>query len=242
MNHNNTYNTTHQEVSMLLPWHVNKTLQGDEQICVEKHLKNCLLCRRELMTLQKLSASVCQPNETTFVAHTSFFQLKKRIHATEQQSAMPKTGMAGVLSGYRLWFVNLNLMNGGSGYSSIALATILIFSLTLFIPYFLSTKQKLGDEFHTLSSTNVLIAKENEIRVVFSNNITPQQITQILSAVQARIIASPSPRGVYTVRVEKEKITPEGIKETVALLRKNTHVIFAEPSLSLLSQANREPN
>jgi len=226
---------------MLLPWYVNKTLQGNEQICVEKHLKNCLLCKRELIALQKLSASVCQPDEITFVAHTSFSQLKKRIHAREQ-TVKAKSEIAGVLSGYCQWLANVNLINWVTGHSSIALATVLIFSLTLFIPYFLSTKQKLGNEFHTLSSTNVLIAKENEIRVVFSNNITPQQITQILSAVQARIIASPSPRGVYTVRVEKEKITPEGIKETVALLRKNTHVIFAEPSLSLLSQANREPN
>jgi hypothetical protein len=193
------------------------------------------------MTLQKLSASVCQPNETTFVAHTSFFQLKKRIHATEQQSAMPKTGMAGVLSGYRLWFVNLNLMYGGSGYSSIALATILIFSLTLFIPYFLSTKQKLGNEFHTLSSTNVLTTKENEIRVVFSKNINPEQITQILSTIEGQSIAGPSPQGVYTVRVEKEKITREGIIKTISLLRKSPHVIFAEPSFSLFSPANRKP-
>jgi hypothetical protein len=225
---------------MLLPWYVNKTLQGNEQICVEKHLKNCLLCKRELIALQKLSASVCQPDEITFVAHTSFSQLKKRIHAREQ-TVKAKSGIAGVLSGYCQWLANVNLINWVTGHSSIALATVLIFSLTLFIPYFLSTKQKLGNEFHTLSSTNVLTTKENEIRVVFSKNINPEQIAQILSTIEGQSIAGPSPQGVYTVRVEKEKITREGIIKTISLLRKSPHVIFAEPSFSLFSPANRKP-
>lgn len=46
--------TTHAQMSLLLPWYLNGTLEVDELREVEAHLKRCLTCRRELQQLSLL--------------------------------------------------------------------------------------------------------------------------------------------------------------------------------------------
>jgi len=73
---------------------------------------------------------------------------------------------------------------------------------------------------------------------VFSDHVKQQQMSQILSSIQGRIISGPSSHGVYKVRIEGEQMTSAGILKTIALLRENTDVVFAEPALSLFSPVN----
>ena len=104
--HNNPY-SAHQDISLLLPWYVNKTLHGAEIKMVENHLKVCLTCRREIATLHKLAAAVQQEGSIDSAAQASFSQLKKRIHSTDETSRekAPKVvAFPGQRKGYgKLW-------------------------------------------------------------------------------------------------------------------------------------------
>ncbi|NOU21058.1 MAG: zf-HC2 domain-containing protein, partial [Methyloglobulus sp.] len=67
----NTY-SAHQELSELLPWYVNKTLQRAELKAVEDHLAVCLTCKRELIQLQKLAQAVIQEGALDSAEQASF--------------------------------------------------------------------------------------------------------------------------------------------------------------------------
>ena len=86
----NSY-ASHQEITLLLPWYVNKTLQGAELDTVKQHLNNCLICNRELLNLQNLSGLINQASTVELSAQGSFAKLKKRLHPAEvaQQSVVP---------------------------------------------------------------------------------------------------------------------------------------------------------
>ena len=224
----------HKEVTILLPWFVNKTLHRDENNIVKTHLKSCLICRIELTNLQKLSASACQADSLDPVEHASFLQLKTRIHSNEG-SPKQKTGIFDDLSAYRQWFASLTPKNLVSLYPSFALVSLLLLTYTLISPDFFAAKQNSANTFRTLSSSQRTTHKQNEIRVVFSSDITQQQITQILASVQGQIVAGPTAQGMLRVRIGKGKMTTKDLLKTVSLLLENTHVIFAEPTFTLLS-------
>jgi hypothetical protein len=235
-----THSSEHQEVTMLLPWYVNKTLNSEEKNCVEAHLKNCLVCKIELTNLQKLSASICQEDILVPVAHASFLELKNRIHNNEV-SLKQKTGIFESLLAYRERFANLTEKNLVPLYPSLVLACLLLLTVSLISPAFFVAKQYSAKTFHTLSSSQRTTHQQNEIRLVFSNEITQEQIMQILASVQGQIVGGPTPQGVFRVRIGKGKITSKDLIKTVSLLRDNMQVIFAEPTFVSAPPNNQSP-
>lgn len=241
MNHmQKNHSSEHQEVTMLLPWYVNKTLHNDEHHLVESHLKNCLVCKIELTNLQKLSTSICLEDSLVPVAHASYVQLKNRIHKN-QVPAKQKTGIFESLLAYRQWLANLTAKNLVPLFPCFALASLLLLTYTLLSPDFFATQQNPTNSFHTLSSSQRITHEQNEIRLVFANEITQQQIMQILATVQGQIIAGPTTQGVFRVRIGKTKISSKALLKTVSLLRDNKQVIFAEPTFALSSLNHKSP-
>ena len=241
-NNQKTHFHEHQIVSMLLPWYINKTLHNDENSFVETHLKSCLFCKIEVKNLQKLAVSINQEDSLAPVAHTSFLQLKKRIQKTKTPS-LQTTGKFDMRFGYRQWLAKFNLKTLCTQHQGFVLATVLLFAVSFFTPDYLDTNPNLRNEFHTLSSTKHITTMpiENEIRVVFSSDITQPQITHILASVQGKIVAGPTPQGVFKVRAGKKNMSSKDLIKTISLLRKNIHVIFAEPSFAILSSKNQSP-
>ncbi len=241
MNHTpKTAFSKHQEVALLLPWYINKTLHSDEHDLVEAHLKSCLICRKELTYLKKLSASVQQSDSLNAMEHAALLQLKNRIHKTEQRTRT-KTAVSYGIPGFRQWFGNIDLANLLVQHPGAVFTAVLFVTVSLTIPGLFDTQQISGSQYHTLSSTKSTTPVANEIRVVFSSDITAQQIARILKSVQGEIIARPTAQGVYRVRIGKRAMTQKEILKTVSLLRKNTQVIFAEPTFALLLQTRQGP-
>ena len=69
-----------------------------------------------------------------------------------------------------------------------------------------------------------------------SNN---RKLTHILASVQGRIIDGPTAQGIYTVAVDDELASKE-VLDRIMSLRKNAHVIFAEPAYALLSSVDTD--
>lgn len=228
--HNNPY-SAHLEISLLLPWYVNKTLHGAEIELVENHLKVCLTCRRELATLHKLAASVQQEGSIDSAARASFSQLKKRIHGTDETSR-EKPQKVVAFSSQRPWY--------GLPRPALALAAVIL--LSLLIPRFLDTGNSQMNEYRTLSNAENPAVNKNTISVIFSNDTRQPQINEVLASVHGRIVDGPTAQGVYTVAIEGEP-APKNVLGIVASLRKNANVIFAEPAYALLSSthANKDP-
>ena len=52
----------HQQVSQILPWYLNATLEEEERALVEEHLQGCTQCALEIAELQVLEAAVNEAN------------------------------------------------------------------------------------------------------------------------------------------------------------------------------------
>lgn len=233
--HHNPYNS-HQEISLLLPWFVNKTLSGAERIRVENHLKVCLTCRREIAGLIKLSEAVQQDGSLDSAVQASFSQLRKRIELTapDVQEVMPPTVNLPVR---RKWTDKPVLKHLAMEPQALALAAVLI--LSLLVNGYFYTGKMLNNDYRTLSDTTTSIAGKNDIKVVFADKTDQQQLNKILTSVHGQIVEGPSAQGVYTVRIE-EKFAAANLLETITQLRENPNVIFAEPAAPSLSSLSAE--
>jgi hypothetical protein len=226
----NSY-SAHQEILMVLPWYVNKTLCDTEMKAVENHLKVCLTCKREMATLQKLSLAVNRADTLEAAARVSFSRIKKRIHQTEKPALALSPQKTARLH-RRKWCQLL-----GIDLQSVAL-TFAVLMLAMLIPGYFVADKMLKSEFRTLSSGENTLVDRNEIKAVFREGISPQQIQKVLDSVQGQIVDGPTSEGIYLIRIPK-KPEPEALLNTVLSLRKNANVIFAEPAYTLLSSSQR---
>ena len=226
---NNPY-AAHQEISLLLPWYVNKTLSEDEIERVENHLKVCLTCKRDIVALQTLAAAVQQEGAIDTVAQASFSRLKKRIHSPDS---------AGRKNAPKVMAMPVQRKEQGKLWRlpppALALAAVLL--LSLLITRFIDPGNFQMTEYRTLSNAEHPAIGQNTLKVIFSTGTQQPQIDEILASVQGQIVDGPTEQGVYTVAVDSE-LAPEKVLDRISSLRKNAHVIFAEPSYALLSPSH----
>jgi len=221
---------SHENISLLLPWYVNKTLQGTEHKAVEQHLKVCLICKRELVNLHRLSAAVNQPDFFDSAAQASFSRLKNRLH-TPAESIQNEVPQIVAASNRQKWYGNL--------LSRPALGVAAGILLALLLPHFIPVDQYANSDYRTLSNPEAAISNKDEIRVIFKEKTSRQTIDQILGSIQGHIINGPDEQFLFTIGIE----TPAeqtAVIDKLALLRKNPNVIFAEPAYALLSSTPTE--
>lgn len=241
----NTY-SAHQELSELLPWYVNKTLQRAELKAVEDHLAVCLTCKRELIQLQKLAQAVIQEGALDSAEQASFSRLKKRLHSGQQldlqslpQQVQPGKQQTSAFGNVRrLGNTNQVRTNNAAFRPALALAAVLL--LSLLMPRYAAIDLKQGNNFSTLSDAQSEPIRANEIRVVFAEHVDQHQKNKILERVHGQFVDNiPTAQDVYTVRLETD-IAPKQLLDTIDLLRKDSNVIFAEPAYALLSSTHTE--
>ncbi|MEQ1559984.1 MAG: hypothetical protein ABL933_13730 [Methyloglobulus sp.] len=246
----NTADIRHQELFQLLPWYVNKTLQGTELKAVEEHLCVCLTCKREYLQLQNLGQAIAHEGSLDTAELASFSRLRKRIHKSsnaEQRTDLPslpqnnrRASDSDIANNVRQITSETNWKTSKrSLYQSIsALAAVVL--LSVLAPRYVDIALKQNNDFRTLSSdkqqaTNAV----HEIRVVFADGISQQQKDAIVARIHGHIIDKPTPQGVYNVQLS-ENIGSQQILDLVETLRNNTGVIFAEPSYALLSSTHTD--
>jgi hypothetical protein len=238
--------SAHRELSQLLPWYVNKTLQGAELKEVENHLSVCLTCKREVIQLQKLAQAVIQEGTLDSAEQASFSRLKKRLHSGQAldlqslpQQVRPEQHKASA-TGNVSQLSNARKQGWTNTRPALAMAAALLLSLSVLMPRHVVNDMQQGSNFRTLSDAQPGTVNANEIRVVFAEDVDQQQKNTILERVHGQFISdNPTAQGVYTVRLDRD-IATKHLLDVVELLRKDTNVIFVEPAYALLSSTNPE--
>jgi hypothetical protein len=222
----------HEEMSLLLPWYANGTLSAVESDRVKQHLGVCLTCRKDLAQLETIARSVAHEALVEISPKPAFDRLMARIQA-DQDARPVAAAPAGERKPLRSWlqnasaFISETLLTHRMGA---ALATLL---LAVFVPLLLrGTGSGVGNDYHTLATTGGMNRFEKtDVRVVFDAKVTEGEISQLLNAVQGRIVDGPSSLGVYTVRIqEADGASP--VSQAVSRLRRDKGVMLAEPALA----------
>lgn len=222
--HQSVY-SDHDEVLLLLPWFANGTLMSDDLEKVKNHLKVCLTCRRELAGFESLSASLLRQPSLEISYKPSFERLMVRIQQQEKVNLVAKRpARKNLLTRFGEWFSTWSAPT----YLVPALATV---TIAAFIPFLMRDDGLSSDTaqtFHTLAMPGSMANYVgSDIQVVFSDDVSKQEITNLISAIQADILDGPSDRGIYTVRIRADR----DLQGSLARLRQNNRVVFAEPVL-----------
>lgn len=226
----------HQEITLLLPWYVNKTLRDHELKAVEKHLKVCLTCKREIAALQKISLAVNQADALNSAAQASFSRLKNRLHQPEASvSAQACAQPSGIKKSTQLkWYHKLNL--DFFRWPQTAAVMLSVLALAVIVPGYYVAGPLQQSDFRTLSSSENASFNANEIKVIFAQGLGREQIGQVLDGIHGRIADGPSAEGAYLIRLT-EATEVRTVLDALAALRKNSGVLFAEPAYALLSSS-----
>jgi hypothetical protein len=214
----NTPYANHEKVLLLLPWHINKTLSGEEKALVDQHLKVCLICKRELNNLQSLAAAVKQSetyNTANPAPQAAFAQLQMRLENIDSPPAAnsPTKQRQSKFRSYKL--------------SALAASVMIM----VMLPNMNTLNNMLGNDYRTLSNAEPSNTPPHALKVIFKAETPAQTIAQILSTVEGHVIDGPNEQALYTIGFKQTDA--DTLNNKLAALRKQPDVIFAEPSYAL---------
>jgi hypothetical protein len=200
----------HHEVSALLPWYANETLEERDRQRVEAHAGICAICREDLAAQQRIREAIEAQPALDYMPVASLKRLHARIDTlaesvppglpAEQRNAAPVRG----------WMA--------ASVGAIAVAVALLAADRL-----MQSEARLQPNYHTVTNSTSR-AQGEVIRAVFSPAITLVELQGILDESQLRIVSGPTEAGVYSLA--SNSTLP--VRASLALLRQHATVRFAE--------------
>lgn len=230
----------HEQISMLLPWYLNQTLDPAERQQVENHIRGCLSCRRELVHLRRLAAAVKQTSDLDTAAMASFESVQAKFQMARQpaepsdvnqpdarpekrDNRMPSLSANATR---RRQPIRAFIHNQGMGLA--IAASILLAIVPFTIRHGLKTPAT--DGYYTLSDAKPESSAGVELRVVFSKSISSSDIDDILGKINGQRVDGPNSVGAYTIRLDSATGSPD-IGAAIGFLRSQQVVMLAEPVL-----------
>jgi anti-sigma factor RsiW len=204
--------SVHRKVDAILPWFVNGTLADDERATVERHLRECGACRREVEMLQGVHAR-CRVEEPVPDAGPSLRRLRARVQRPRSLDRV-----------HALW-----ARLGGNWYAAPAwtrwaiaaeLAVIACLATLVTMP-----QRDADAPYRTLGTPGGEV--QGSIAVRFANGTSAQAIAAVVAAAGARIVTGPTRDNVYVLDLR-------GNERDAALtvLRNSPGVMLAQPLMA----------
>jgi hypothetical protein len=210
---------THAEAWALLPFLVNGRIAAEDREWVELHVQSCEECRREIEAQRPLAQEM-RDAEPPFTSseQRAFAKLWTRIEASEAAVPSHEEPLAVRTSGTAprrtvRWLAAAVIVQ------AIGLALLGVTAL--------NNSEEASGDYGTVTSAEVQQLGP-AVRLVFTNETSMADVTEILARNQLELIGGPRGAGVFTAALADAST---GISaETIAIaLRRDPHVQFAEP-------------
>jgi anti-sigma factor RsiW len=178
----------HHAAEMLLPWFVNGTLEGAELDSVERHLRECARCQRELDSLREMQAAYAG-GETVQSAAPSFQKLRRRLDEPQRE-----LGLVARLRGFwqqtQLW----------ARWAVVAELLVILVLGTLLV----SGTQPVS-LYRTLGAGERAPHAAGSLVVVFDPRITEVELRRIVRRIGARLVDGPTAANAYVLELPAER-------------------------------------
>lgn len=230
----------HQQILLLLPWFLTQSLELSERQQVENHLRSCMLCRRELVNLEKLAAAVKQSSDLDVAAGISFDGLREKLQSAS--SARQQSGLSVVPQSVDRHERHGDATGGLSGNAPnrhkpfwaffgtqgrrLAIAASLLLAMTPLVMHY--GRPLMTADYYTLSDPKPEAVGRSQLRVVFSKSLSDTDINALLGKIHGQRVEGPNSVGAYTVRLDSGEDAP-ALFDAIAFLRKQQDVMLAEP-------------
>ncbi len=202
----------HEDAMEMLPWLINDSLPGDERAAVLDHAQSCVMCRREMKSLEDLRDSVNRLSCPVPIPDPDMRNINARIDKLIDRQNWARRSISWIseffASPWRAAYVAQSML-------LVVLAAALLWPATRDTEYTMLTQASdLVDGYY--------------VRVVFSPDLAQSDLKELLDELELRIVAGPSDRGVYTLATENSFVITER-DAALASLSKNRSVLFAQP-------------
>ena len=222
---NDLSESQHTQLASLLPWYVNDTLNPSERAVFQEHLVGCKACQKELSRCQALagqipaSEEIWQPTPMHFASILA--QVEQLETAHEKPVAIRHKAKSNFLDNVRSWFNH----TPSPVRWTLTLETLALAALALFVVLPQSPITKESSGYETLSNAEQDISKPGVmIRLVLADDLTMQELSDLLKQSKAQLRQGPSTVGSYTIEV------PTADKDqSLKLLRDNPKIRLAQP-------------
>ena len=202
--------TEHRNADALLPWFVNETLSDDERASVDRHLRDCARCRREVEALRQLQA-FCRSAPARIDATPGPRNVNDRVTAASHRGSV-RPWLQRFLQRWRRapqwtrWVIVAEFAG--------------VLALTAFVGAY---DGESSAPYRTLGAPPAA-SPYGTIAVVFVPGLAEAEMRRILQAAGARIVDGPTTTDAYVLRV------PTGHRiDALMTLRSEPAVVLAEP-------------
>jgi Putative zinc-finger len=230
--HSNRDAREHEEVSALLPWYVNGTINERDSQRVDAHLSVCADCNNDLALELSVYRGMTADPAVEYMPSASLKRLQARLDgvaapAAANASADTVRTLTRPMTRGRHSIPWLGVMA-----ASIAVMAVALVLLTADRWQF-SRSSSSQPNYYTVTTT-IPRPPGEVIRAVFSPTITLDELQGILDEAQLRIVSGPTEAGVYSLASKSSR----PVSSSLALLREHAMVRFAESTQVAMGAGN----
>jgi anti-sigma factor RsiW len=217
--HSNRDAREHEEVSALLPWYVNGTINELDSQRVAAHLSVCVECNNDLALELSVYRGMTADPAVEYMPSASLKRLQARLDGVAPPAAVDTSATNASADTIRTVTRPMTRRRHSIPWFGVMAASIAVMAVALG----LLTADRWQSNYYTVTTASPRPPGE-VIRAVFSPTITLDQLQGILDEAQLRIVSGPTEAGVYSLASKSSR----PVSSSLALLRGHDMVRFAE--------------
>jgi hypothetical protein len=212
-----------EEAARLLPWYVTMRLNAEDTQRVAGHLKRCAICREDVTRERGLRALLKSDSALAYAPQPGLAKTLTRVGELERRT--PPTAPAPRAAARTRRFPALHWLSAAALVQGVVLGAM----GTSLLHH--SGQPDPRPRYATLSSAPAPVAPGSRIRVVFPPSMSLGALQAVLARNGLTVVHGPSDAGTYTLAFNDSRAAAERLNPTIAALRRDPRVMFAEPAL-----------
>jgi hypothetical protein len=215
-----------EESARLLPWYVAGRLEAADTARVTRHLERCTTCRDDLEHERAIRSLLKSESSVQYAPQPGLARTLARIDELEREAPAAAPAVA------RLAAEPVRRFSAVPWLAAAALVQAVALGILGTAMFHRSADAGQEPRYATLSAEAPPLFAGEHIRAVFSPNVTLGALDALLAGNALTIIRGPSDAGVYTLAFTDADGTTGRLERTIAALRANPQVKFAEPAVN----------
>ena len=213
------------EAARLLPWYVTARLNAEDTQRVTRHLERCAMCREDVTQERALRALLKSDSALEYAPQPGLAKTLARIGELERGAPLAAPGAAPHARTRAHRFGAVHWLAAAALVQAVALGAM----STSLLHH--SAQLEREPRYTTLSAAAAPVAPGSRIRVVFSPSMSLGALQALLAQYALTLVHGPSDAGAYTLAFTDSRAATERLNPTIAALRRDGRVMFAEPAV-----------